>query len=210
MKKSLIVMDVCIAFLVALFAVVIGMEGMPSSEMPAAAGAPAIFLLLVVIWCHVGYVQALKQKDVLQKLPPQILEAVGAECMTGMQAGNAILCKSGCLLVINTTGGFGVNRKLELIFPRDMVWIYEGKFGLAQTINVLDRWKKPHTIIKNGIKVRGNGTFQKVEMEAFYHALSKATPHALHEDTQENRELIYKEFDRMVHRVDEGYQNAGA
>ncbi len=200
LRNCVIILDVCIALLAALLLAVGGLGDMPSTIGPTLA-----VWLVAIAFCHVQYIRVKKPPEFLQKLPPRILEAVGEECMTGMQFGNAILCKSGCLLVVNVAG-IG-SRRMDILFPRDMVWIHEDKFGRSRTISVTDRWQKTYLVMKTGIKLRGNGTFQRVDQETFIQALTAATPYAFHGDSPENRMLAGRDFGRMVKRVDEGYQD---
>lgn len=121
-----------------------------------------------IIFCHIWAIRSLLvMHPSVRNLPPEIRAAINEQCMTGMNYGNGILCEDGYLLT--------TDRELKVAGPGELARIDERKalFGRAKYLSVMTRQYKRLDISISLHRVRGNGTFQTVDVDTFRRELDK-------------------------------------
>lgn len=165
----MIVMDVSMALLVVLLFVFYSWDEIVNQiQTDKELGGILLVLPTAVVVCNIDIVRRiLSWHPSVKNLPPEIRAAVNEQCMTGMICGNGILCEDGYLLV--------ADRELKVAGPGELAWIDERKalFGKAKSLWVMTHRHRWLVISSLGRKLRGNGTFQTVDIDTFRRELDK-------------------------------------
>ena len=157
-KITLIIVDILWALYIAFFAVTGVFE---ESE----AVFPLGGLLIVLILLNMLLLEARKPEPYLKNLPPDVLNVINEECMTGFRCGNGILCESGCLLIVGMI--------VRVFLPENIKTITSmGTQG--GLIFVHDLSGKQYTVGAKKRTVYGKGTFREVDFETFLRILKSS------------------------------------
>ncbi len=146
-------------------------------------------LLVVLLFLNLLVLEARKPSASLKKLPPDVLRAVNAQCLTGLRFGNGILCDNDCLVLIGKAVVTAVMLKdvtrMELRTAGKGVIFLEGR--QASDIGSLEPFtplalqglameNKSNKGVINGAenRVKGTGTFRQADRDTFWRALCSA------------------------------------
>lgn len=122
-------------------------------------------VFIVLLGFHLLLLKARTTDASLKSLPPAVLNAINEECMTGFRCGDAILCESGCLLIVN------VNVRA---FPlRNIKRLSIQRIGRGRFIYITNMQEQTCRINFPGSGTTlGNGTFRELEVEFFWKKLN--------------------------------------
>ncbi len=122
-------------------------------------------IIVLVLCLHLFLLKARTVDVSLKNLPPDVLESVNEECMTGFRCGDAILCESGCLLIVD------VNVTACLL--RDIERLSLEEIGRGKCIYVTNMQGQTYRITFPGSGARlGNGTFRELDVKGFWKKLN--------------------------------------
>lgn len=152
--------DLCILFLAVLLSSVGGWR-----EAFSGIETGIVLVLAVLVVFHFFLLLTHTLSAEMKGLPEPVLAAMDRECMTGLQWGNAILCKSGYLLI--------VCNRLTAVLPENMVKVEKKKFGRGYLIWLTDRWGEVYRLTSPATSAKGNGTFRQADTETFYKELKQ-------------------------------------
>lgn len=146
-------------------------------------------LLIIILFLNLLVLEARKPSDSLQKLPPDVLKTVNAQCLTGLRFGNGILCDNDCLVLIGKVVVTAVMLKditrMELRNAGKGVIFLEGKPASSignfepfspWVLQGLAMENKSNKGVINGAenRVKGTGTFRQADRDTFWRALCSA------------------------------------
>ena len=131
-------------------------------------------LLIALLILNLLFFEAKKQERFFKKWPPDVLDSINAECLTGYRCGNGILCENGRLLIVGMSIKAFLPQNIKMINKMDM------QGGL---IFFTDQWNKNHVVRASNRTVQGKGNFREVDVETFWEKLSGVQEKAVTENS---------------------------
>lgn len=125
-----------------------------------------LLLLAVIVGEHIMLFLTYVLPAPVRELPQSVLTAIDEECMTGLQCGNGILCKSGYLLIVGV--------RIKVLLPRDVGQAQLDDIGRGRMITIPNGQDRPYRIMCPASTAKGNGTFRQVDIDTFFKALMEA------------------------------------
>lgn len=160
MKIFAALADVCLLFLAALLSYGKAWRSLGSSR------SILLLILAVLVGEHILLFLTYVLPSPVRALPQWVLNTIDEECMTGLQCGNGILCKSGYLLIVGV--------RIQVLLPEDLGQAQLSDIGRGRMITIPSGLARPYRILCPASTAKGNGTFRQVDIDAFFEALQEA------------------------------------